>query len=427
MLKAGVKQEIITPTVGTLLAGYPQERVSSRVKDELTLTAISVSDENTKAILISACLLNISNDFAKTVRDKIKEIYGIENVILCATHTHSGPIVNTTAGWGSANSEYLDKILFPKLMSAVKGAVESEKDAVVGIGCSISEVGINRRRINEEGKIGLGENPWGIIDKRMYVIAFKTVDGEPICNIIHYGAHGTCAGGADDPYITRDWSGVMVDRLADYTGAVTAFFNAAEGDIAPRMLYNSKNREAQLAELGSKGGYDAIEAYRNIKEFKSAVVKGMTAEVKLPYEELPALETAKAELKKFEGEEVIGMRLLEIDKWKQVIKAYETDERETHLSFTQNIVSIGEIAFVPFPFEHFTEISMRLDHYSPFGYTLSLSNANGSNGYLPCRTEICRGGYEIWSFKFKGAYGMADNTDDTIIKENLSILREMKK
>lgn len=424
MFKAGAAQEIITPPVGTLLAGYAHRRESKGIYDELTVTAIALSDENTKALLISATLLNVSNDIVKKLKEEINEKFDIQNVIICATHTHSGPIMNTTAGWGKTDDDYVEKIFIPKTLKAAEKAICGMKEALLGIGMTESDAGINRRFVKEDGSLCLGENPWGIFDSRMHVVAFKGTDGTPICNIIHYGAHGTVIGGyLEACYISRDWSGVMEDRLSDFSGAITAFFNGAEGDVAPRMLYNSKDRVAQMKELGSRAGFDAIRAYRAIKEFKEVDVKAYTEEIKLPFEELPDLEMAKKKLSAMG--DVMGERELEKQRWVDVIKAHE-EEKKTHLSFTQNIISVGEIAFVPFPFEHFTEIALRLDYFSPYGYNLTLSNANGSNGYLPCRTEICRGGYEIWSFKNVGAYALADNTDDVIIAENLKLLRRMK-
>lgn len=426
MFRAGAAREIITPPLGTLLYGYPSKRISSSVRDDLTLTAIFVSDEKTKAILISACVASVSEKLVKEVKRRIKDQFGIEHVILCSTHTHSGPCTNPSAGWGTEDIQYVETIFLPKIVSACGQAIDNAVDAVVGIGYVESDVGINRRMVGEDGQVKLGENPWGIIDKKMYVIAFKGTDGKPICNMIHYGAHGTVAHGAEEPYITRDWSGDMVDRLEDYTGTLTVYFNGAEGDIAPRISYHSTNHRKQLGELGSRAGHDAIRAYREIKDYKPVEVKAYIDEIRLPYEELPALEKAKAELAKLDTEETLGMKAKEKAHWKAVVDLYENGNIETGMTFEQTIISIGEIAFVPFPFEPFTEVAMRLSHYSPFGYTLTLCNANGSNGYLPSRTEICRGGYEVWSFKHWRGHSLADDTDDTIIRENLKILRKMK-
>jgi hypothetical protein len=95
--------------------------------------------------------------------------------------------------------------------------------------------------------------------------------------------------------------------------------------------------------------------------------------------------------------------------------------------FEQTIVSFGDVVFIPFPYEHFSEISLRLREYSPYPYTLTLSCTNGYNVYLPSEDQLCRGGYEVGCFMYGSIFPLADNTDNNIICENLRIIRENKK
>ena len=68
------------------------------------------------------------------------------------------------------------------------------------------------------------------------------------------------------------------------------------------------------------------------------------------------------------------------------------------------------------------EMTLRLRLYSRFTHTLSLSNANGSLAYLPSQDQICRGGYEIWQFRFANTYKMVDDADNYMVTENLRLL-----
>lgn len=101
-----------------------------------------------------------------------------------------------------------------------------------------------------DGVVDFGQNPWGQQDKRMTVIAFQTPDGAPIANVVHYGAHCTAAG--TNTEITRDWAGVMIDRLEAESGAPTLFLNGAAGDVGPRLT-NGKTKATSnyVMELGS--------------------------------------------------------------------------------------------------------------------------------------------------------------------------------
>ena len=427
MLKIGFSKEIITPQKGTLLAGYPSIRPTDIINDDLTASAICISDCDKKVLMISACVCIISNEMYERVKKLITENLGEYEVILTATHTHSGPVVASIPGWGEADENYISEIFLPAILNVCTKAAESVKDALVGIGVTESDVGINRREIKEDGTVKLGFNPWGLVDKKMYVIAFKEPNGTPICNLIHYGCHGTSAPGfVWDTPVTRDWSGVMTDRLETYTGTPTVYFNGAEGDVAPRTMFHyDKNKLPQMTELGGKAGLDAINAYNNIREYRELGLNVVKDTVTLAREDAISKEEAEVRLKELEAK-TDQMWDAEKTKLKNVLAYHDGKlKKEPDLTFEQTIVSLGEIVFVPFPFEPFSEITIKLAHFSPFGYTLSLSNANGSNGYLPNEQDIVRGGYEIWSSR-NSAFPLAKNSDTNIINENLRILRNMK-
>jgi hypothetical protein len=84
------------------------------------------------------------------------------------------------------------------------------------------------------------------------------------------------------------------------------------------------------------------------------------------------------------------------------------------------------VVFLPFPFEFFSEISLRLRKASPFPHTLCLGCTNGDQGYLPTEDQLCRGGYEIEMFKTSGVQTLTDDADYHIIAEHRRILEELK-
>ncbi len=425
MIKVGVSKEKISPKMGTLLAGYPWERRANGIADDLDVSVIALKNEKEKALLISATLTEVYLPILEEIKAEIDKRFGVKTVIFCSTHTHSGPVLFDLAGWGSADIEYKDTVLLPKTLIAVETALSNMQNAKVGVGCTDSLVGVNRREIRADGKVYLGENPDGIMDTKMYVVSFVSENNQPICNLVHYAAHGTCVTVPDDLWVTRDWPGVMVDMLEDKSGAVSVFFNGAEGDIAPRKIPGMTYNLEMMREVGKKAGNDAIRAYNSILEYKDVDLKTVFGTVKLSYDELISEEVALEELNKL-GDDLDGEHQLEKQKWLDVINAHK-QEKKTHMSFEQVVLSVGDVAFVPFPFEPFTEIAVNLAKQSPFKYTLSLSNANGCNGYLPSSTEIPKGGYEIWEYKHGRAYVLTDNADKEIVQENLKLLNELKK
>ena len=440
--KIGAAKEIITPPIGTLLCGYVCRRPAEKVNDDLRVNAIAFCDGSLCGMMISADLVNISNALCRKIRELISNETGIpvENITISSIHTHSGPQISVSKGWGVPNNTYIEEILIPKTVLAAKNAFANMRPAVMGIATTESKVGINRREIMPDGSVRLGQNPFGIFDPKMTVISFKDTDGNPIVNIVHYGCHGTACGRGLE--ITRDWPGVMVDRLEDETGAMTVFFNAAIGDVGPRISNGRTTgdwgvREAEdrpygqikyVYELGSVASIDAMRAYSQIREYREVKLQIVSGTLTLPYEKPLTREKIVerlSELSKIEN--LMGVFVRENEKLKTLLQMYDENiPFETESLVEQTLIAFNSTVFVPFRFEIFSEIALRLRTYSPFEHTLSLSNSNGTEGYLPTQTELVRSGYEINVFKTREPYKFVDDTDNIIIAENLKLMEKFE-
>ena len=426
---AGAAKEIITPKVGTLLYGYVPDSVSESVHDDLELTAVIFGQGEEKALLLSLSVGDIQTELAQTLRKIAGDAAGVdkENVIIAATHTHSAPNVSGMEGWGDVDHEYIDSILVPALISASRRASENMKPAETAVGVTRSEVGINRRQQLRNGFIQLGQNPWGCFDPDMTLLSIRGADDKKgIVNIIHYGCHGTAAG--NNREITRDWIGVMTDRLQRETGVLTTFFNGALGDVGPRLTNGQTTGDIKhVEELGGKAASDALKAYKALGVYKEGSLKIIRGAVNIPRKPLPPTEELKAQIARFtEPEKAINIDRLEYAHLRAALDEYEAGcpPYEELYSYAQTVISLGDIAIVPFPFEIFSEIAQRLKAYSPYTYTLPVSNVNGYEAYLPSQDQLVRGGYEVGCFRYSGAHPLADNADQILIEENLKLLEK---
>ena len=229
--------------------------------------------------------------------------------------------------------------------------------------------------------------------------------------------------------ISRDWSGPMIDRLEEQSGCMTAFFNGAEGDIGPRLSNGTTTGNiTHVRELGAKAAFDALRAYRSIKEYRTDIsLRCVSGIIKLPYRDLPPYEEVKKSLAKYTSpEKLINVEYLEYNRLKNIEEVYEKNlPRPECFEFRQTLVAFGPVVIIPFPWEVFVEISLRLRAYSPFQHTLSLSNTNGANSYFPAQSDICRGGYEIRTFVAGGTYCLTDDADTRIINANLELMEQL--
>ena len=418
-LKAGIAREIITPKVGGLLSGYGSDKPSTVVHDNLTVTALAIEYEKTKVILMSATVCLISNDLTESLRKQCGEAAGVpaENVILAATHTHSGPVMT---------AEYNNRIFIPGCIAAAKAAVQNLKPATIGVGKTDSKVGINRRKLMPDDRVLLSNNPWGTHDAEMTVISFKDKNNKTFANIVHYAAHCTAAG--INTEITRDWAGGMIDRLEAESGGMTMFLQGLQGDIGPRLPNGEdKGDMKHVVELGAIAGVDAVRAYKDIRVYREESMSVITGDVKLPNAPIMPLAEAQKELAKLETEESGRWTSGNRNNLKGIIALHEKGETgESFFVYHQTLIKIGPIVFIPVPFEVFCEVSLRLRAYSNYGHTLAIGCANGSNSYLVTQDQLCRGGYEVERFRAIGPRQLTDNADMHLINQNLQLMEKWK-
>lgn len=429
MLKLGLGREIITPEIGCHMAGYGCDVFSESINDDLTATAMLFDYDGEKVLLINTTVCQQGDYTINYIKSKIKENHGLEadHISVLSTHTHSGPVTYATIGWGETDIDYCKKILFPQVLKAVNAAFSSLTDVKVGVGTTESEVGINRREFGPDDEVILGQNPWGQYDPEMTVIAFKTMDDKPYANIIHYACHGTAAGTNHE--ISRDWSGPMIDRMEKQTGAMTVFFNGAAGDVGPRVTNGTtKGDITDVKELGDCAAQDAFRAYKSIKAFRDEDMETVSGKILLPYRELPTLEEAR---KGYEAALLLSetnMHLHERDFYRKVIEFYENNEtREEGRLLDLNVLRIGDVVFLPFGFELFSEIGLRLRNYSKYQHTLTCCYTDISQGYMPSKDQTARNGYEIFMFKTAGTRSLTDDADGYLIRGALKIMEGLKK
>ena len=434
-LFAGAGWADTTPEVGGMLYGYNDDTYSTSCHDHLEIKALALrSGDAAPVLMMSFALADFGTACCTQTREAIAQACDIpfENVLASSTHTHSAPNCAGQAGWGDVDRPYLEGILIPGAVKAAKEALASMQPAEFAVVCGESEVGVNRREITVDGKSGFGQNFWGPQDKTMTVIRFRNIETKKgIFQFIHYGCHGTAAGNNHE--ISRDWIGIMTDRMGTETGIPTGFWNGCVGDIGPRIANGLTTGDIRhVEELGGRAALDAIRIARQFAHtpFECAPVTLHAEDIALPVRPLPAREVVETYMNTHERDG----HYVNID---GLIHAYMCDAYDMYVSGGQlpsekplpvSVVTLGDaVAFCPTPYELFSEICLRIRDHGPCRHNLAMSLTNGYEAYLPSESALCRGGYEVECFCYGNVAALADNTDTVLIKHFMRILNSMKR
>lgn len=416
----------ITPETGCLLYGYVDDLVSESIHDRLAANAFYFEDKGVSSFLITCDVCSINTIVSQKIRKAVSELTGtpFENIILHGIHNHTGPNTDGNTGWGDLDIPYCENILLPGILNACKRAVETKCEALVGVSIGKSDIGVNRREIDINNNCIFGQSPWGCYDPRMAVFSFTDTDEKPVANLIFYTCHGTCAGVCKE--ISRDFSGGMVDALAEFSGAPTAFFCGAEGDAGPRLPNGQTvGTIKDVEEMGLLAGKDAVDIYKKIDKYSPLEMKAAHTVLELPLKKRISLSEAKSLYERFK-DFTVNLEGQTRSYASLVIDSYTNgyDEAQFRL-IPQSAILINDSIFVAFPYEIFSEIALRIDREFKNHNIFSLSNANGSEGYFPTHSELSKGGYEIDMFLTGNVQPFTDHADWHLIKETLRNLEEL--
>ena len=421
-LKLGVSRKIITPCIGGELYGYGKGVISECINDDLTLTAFYFEQGSTKALMVSMTLCLINTKLAEGLIGRLEERFGVPSgcCMLCATHTHSGP--DTVSE--DYDKEYVDGILTPALFSAAEEAVGAAQPVRMGARRADSFIGINRRELTEDDRVILGQNPWGCFNPKMTVLSFMREDGTILANMIHYGAHCTAAGKNHE--ISRDWAGVMIDALERTTGGITAFFNGPEGDVGPRLSNGKTTGDLSFVyEHGALAARDAIRIQQRIDSYGDEKLCAAACDLCIPVKQRIPLREAEAQyelVKDAAGRTAVKTAA----HFRKIIESYKKGEPELkeHV-LRQRIIALGDIVFVSFPFEMFSEVGLRIDRIIEDKEVLSLACTNGSEGYFVTYDAICRGGYEVGRYQIRHVQDYCDGADGYVVRGSVQNIRKV--
>ncbi len=385
----------ITPERPVALVGQLHKRISQRVRDPLTATALAVETRVAngaceQAILVSCDVLFIAKSMQDRVKDALKtRLPDIEadKLLLNATHTHTGPgfadedfgtlyDVSNDEGVMKA-SEYGDFFVQRVAQVAVE-AWESRKPAGMSWALGHAVVGMNRRTryfdgsaimygaTNREDFAGIE----GYEDHGVEMLFFWDERGNLTGTVINVACPSQETEHLSE--ISADfWHDVRVELRKRIAGQVYVLPQcAAAGDLSPHRLYRSRAEEAMIQQRGLS----------NRQEIARRIVQAVEDVLPLARKSIQAGVIFK--------HEVVRVDLPVVDS--ALAPFYRTD---TASPVELHVLRLGDVAMATNPFELYLDYGVRMKARSPAILTMLVQLSCQNCGYLPTKKAVQGGGY----------------------------------
>lgn len=445
-LQAGVGRADISPPRGIAQMNWGSAtHIESTGMDPAGMyaTAIMLSDGTDRVCIVSIDHVNVE-PFRNAVTRASEELdLNPQNIFLVATHTHSGPAVDSSKGPAGVNlAPYVNELkrhfaaTEDKIVGAIIEANGNLEPAHIYGGHGMGTININRRFREQDGfPPAVGRNPDGFVDKELVVFRVDDSVGTPTAILVNFQAHGTVLG-APNTYISPDWIGGLRQTMeSTFPGARVIFLQGAAGDQAPIEGYTGDLAVAHR--LGATLGLEASAIALQIDTvIRQPVFEGYVQSTAIQAKQYwhvngsrdsnieIATSTFDAPRRTYSKQEIATMKSrldaarldlaatsantwanyqakAKVRRLADLYHSWSHTRSGKHINVQLRALRIGKLAIVAFPGEAFARLGSEIKQASPFDFTMFVGYVDGPGGsYLPTSDEYTYGGYEVEVTRF---------------------------
>jgi len=248
MTRAGWAQTEITPPLGLAMGGRGSRFTpGTAILDPLLAQALVLEDAGGNRLLwISMDLLGLSYRATSLMRYELAAVTGIpfDAIVINFSHTHSGPMTGFE-GYATVVPKPIELQNYENDVSSAAvrlatDAVSDMKPVSVTAHHGVSDIGINRRRRDQKGKMAMGPDPGAFYNPDLWVLDVHAVDGDDRCVLFSYGCHPVIVFGYAWDSISADYPGACRRELEQRLGprVQAQFMQGLAGNVRPRRLAN---------------------------------------------------------------------------------------------------------------------------------------------------------------------------------------------
>ena len=422
MLHFGAAAADITPPVGIAMGGYWGRRSgATHIRDHLMAKALVCGQGAARVALVAVDLVGLDADAVRAIRERAKRTTGIEDaaIMICASHTHAGPLTFPFRGMGRIDGGYLEQVVDAVVEVVVAAAADSRPGRLYYVRPQV-QIGINRREPHPQGT-RIGQNPAGPVVPYAHVLRFVAADGTGV-TLFNHACHPVVLG-HDNLQISGDFVGAAARHIEEQTGDKVLFINGACGDVNPRITGGSF---ADVERLGQELGRVVLEGWDAATPLDVSALRWAHERLDLPLQPPPLRWRAEVEKLKCHlrarlawGGEVSKAQLewaVAMHKW---VRAGAACTRVQ--PFEIQALALGELVLFGVEGELFARYQLDLE--ATHGPAVLCGFANGCIGYVPTADEYARGGYEIdLAYKFYPSVQMIAPTSESLIRQRAAAL-----
>jgi len=384
----GTAQVDITPAPGIELSGFvARVQPALGVHDPLHVRALALSDDTHRLLWLHCDLVGLSRELVRTIKSQLKARHGLEphEVVLSATHTHSGPATVTLLNCGTVDPVYV-RWLETRVLDAATAALSELAPADLCIGEGRCTVGRDRR-----GK------PRQHTDPRVGVVGWRRADGTFAAILANYAVHNVALG-HENRLISADLAGAAAHYVAHLLPGrpVVLLTNGGAGNINPPAVGNDAG---QMERWGGELGDAIVTAATEARPVPDAGVASAARSVDLPLVRLTEEQIAEV-AERHRGytrdqTDYASVRCREVfDHWQRHMGIAVNGLSSPVAPLVVQAIALGPVVLTCFSAEMFSVTAEDL-RAATRRTVYAVSYANGLLGYLPPEYAVDEGGYEV--------------------------------
>ncbi len=419
--KAGVASKVITPAEPIWMAGYASRTKPAEGKaHDLHAKALCIEDATgTRLVLVTTDLIGIPRALGEAVAAEVEKKHGLKraNLILSASHTHSGPVIRENlvdmypmSKEQAAKVEVYTLKLQADLIAVIGESLKELKPAALKFGAGKATFAVNRREPTEKGIIN-GRNPAGPVDHTVPVLAVE-VAGKPLAVVFGYACHNTTVSGFE---WCGDYAGfAQIEVQKALPGATAMFWTSCGADANPLPRGNLKLCEQYGKEL-AKATTDALKTAKPITG--NCATKYET--IPLKFDALPTKQQLTAE--------ALSKTLAVQKRAERLLKELDANGKlsDTYSHYPVQTWAIGDqVLWVALGGEVVIDYNLRIKKDVPTSRALwVMGYANDVMAYIPSARVLKEGGYEADSSQIY--YGMPGKWSPAIEDAIIAKVKEL--